>query len=180
MNLDIRDLSIINEFPILYKRNDVLTVGCGKCRMEKALVEMGLDVLATDVDQENDSGIPYQYLDILDPTTFPKPRGIVICSQVLEHIKEWKTAFANLIRLAEERLIVTVPVGSSFYSEEHVNMWLDPIAVHGSCINVEEFSTEAMPYSVAKRIIITKPEDRGKQYNYVIVVDKNQILANEA
>lgn len=181
MKLDVRDISIINEFPIMYKRNDVLTVGCGQGRIENGLQKMGYDVLATDIEDERDIGIPYRYMDILNKDTFVKPRGIVICAQVLEHLKEWKTAFKNLISLATERLIVTIPVGTSFYSEDHVNFWVDTIAIpNEDFLSIDEFRTIGMPYSTGVRIIITKPADRGRQYNYVITVDKQQILANEA
>jgi hypothetical protein len=178
MKVDIRDISIINEFPVLYKSNDVLTVGCGECRLEIALQEMGYNILATDIDREKEVSVPYQYMDIFKPNTFPKPRGVVVCSQVLEHLTDYKKAFANLMSLATERLIVTIPVGKSFSSPDHVNVWVDHVEAEYHYVG--EFFKLAWPYSQSTRMIITKPADRDNhQYNFVITVDKNQLLSNE-
>jgi len=93
----------------------------------------------------------------------------VICSQVLEHLKDYKQALANLLKLTTVRLILTFPFERSFYSLNHLNFWDDN--------NIGEFIELCKPHLVSLSKIITKPEDVKKgQRDYLIIIDKKQTL----
>ena len=165
--LDIRDISIIDALPVYKGPKKVFTVGCGIGRIEFHLHKMGYNVVATDVkrmvkwsDIEN---LIFRKFNILKPDNSVWP--IVICSEVLEHIQNYKQAFRNLISLAGIRVIITVPYGNSFNSPDHVNFW------HNS----EEFYELGKPYVVSVSRIRTKPKDAKKnQWCYLIIIDKRQ------
>jgi SAM-dependent methyltransferase len=165
----MKDIAIIDAFPIYDCPKKVFTVGCGAGRIEKYINDLGYDVLATDyVEQEllwtETNTLKFKKFNIGNDTveqTYP----IAICSQVLEHIKEYKKAFSNLIDLAEIRLIITVPFGKSFNDPGHINFWY----------NTNEFYEMVKPYVVSVSKIRTKPRDRElKQWAYLIIVDKRQ------
>jgi len=168
--LDMKDIAIIDAFPVYDCERRVLSVGCGDGRIDFHLAEMGYHVHAFDskaydtwVDEKN---LTFQKADILESQNLPSA-PIVICSQVLEHIKEYKRALVNLVLLAEIRLIITVPYKHSFGSPDHCNHWDD-----GS---IRKFQGICHPYAVAISKIRTKPKDAGTdKYNYLIVVDKRQ------
>ena len=170
--LDIRDISIIDAFPVYHCRKFVLNVGCGEGRIDHHIAEIGYHVHATDIKAHLNwiaaSNPAFHLSDIFDLKSFDmKSAPIVICSQVLEHLKDWQLALENLIKLTEVRLIITVPYRHSFHSPGHVNFWDET--------SVVEFNYFCRPYSVAISKIRTKPEDveRG-QWCYLIVVDKRQ------
>ena len=178
--LDIRDISIIDAFPVYeiekeaYPRHgcqaSILNVGCGEGRIDRHLAIMGYPIYSTDIKEPEEGEWPYEFsiADIFDLSSLPvESAPIVICSQVLEHLKDWRPALENLIKLTEVRLIITVPFRHSFHSPDHVNFWDDT--------TVKEFNYFCRPYSVAISKIRTKPEDveRG-QWCYLIVVDKRQ------
>jgi hypothetical protein len=52
---------------------------------------------------------------VLDVTaeTWPGDRrfDLVVCSEVLEHLGDWRAAVANLVRMARKHLVITVPSG---------------------------------------------------------------------
>ncbi len=182
--LDARDLSIIDAFPVHDCRKTVLNVGCGEGRIDQHLAKMGYQVYATDI-QKHDTwkqfaeNLTYHESDIFNLSSFPIASApIVICSQSLEHLKEYKTAIAHLLSLTELRLIITVPYGRSFPDPSHVNFWTDNGFLAGSvCKDIHEFITLCAPYSTAISKIRTKPEDVVlRQWNYLIVVDKKQHL----
>lgn len=170
--LDMRDTSIIDALPVHECSKSILTVGCGLGRIEWYLRELGYLVLATDVKRmvtwgDNAPSLCFSIMDILDEKTFLKSSPVVICSQVLEHLKGYKIALKNLLKLTETRLIITVPFEKSFNSPDHCNNWGD-----GS---VKEFEELCRPYSVAVSKIRTKPKDvKMKQWAYLIIVDKRQ------
>lgn len=180
--LDIRDIAIIDAFPVYDCEKTVLNVGCGEGRIDYHLAKMGYFVYATDI-KKHDSWQDKECLrfflaDIFKLTSFSGTNDVsyrtlvpvVICSQVLEHLKGYKKALANLIDLTEIRLIITVPYKRSFNSRSHVNYWDDD--------TVQEFHKLCKPYSVAISKILTKSEDTKKGHrNYLIIIDKRQEYA---
>ena len=170
--LDIRDISIIDSLPVYNVMNSVLTVGCGKGRLEYHLYKMGYSIIATDIKrmvtwEDNLPCLRFLEMNIFDEESFVKAQPIVICSQVLEHLKNYKIALKNLLKLTETRLIITIPFKKSFNSPDHCNHWNDT--------NVNEFENICSPYSVSISKIRTKEKDiQLNQWCYLIVVDKRQ------
>ena len=172
--LDIRDIAIIDALPNFAYEKTILNVGCGEGRIDYHLASMGYRVFATDI-KEHDTwremnNLTFHDSNILYLPSFPvKVAPVVICSQVLEHIKDYKTALSNLLKLTEIRLILTFPFKKSFYSLDHVNFWDDS--------NIQEFAVSCRPYSVSISRISTKFEDVARrQSNYLLIIDKRQKL----
>lgn len=170
--LDIRDISIIDALPVYEHEKVILNVGCGEGRIDRHLEKMGYRVIATDVIQgenwKDSAKLTFHTADIFELRSFPVPSApVVICSQVLEHLKDYRSALTNLISLAEIRLIITIPYWKSFHSQEHIHFWDDR--------NIGEFINLCQPYSVSISKILTKPEDvKRKQAAYLVVIDKRQ------
>ena len=168
--LDMKDIAIIDAFPVYDCERRVLSVGCGDGRIDFHLAEMGSRVDAFDVkiydtwmDKKN---LTFRKADIFESQNL-RAAPIVICSQVLEHIKDYKRALVNLVMLAEVRLIITVPHKHSFGSPDHCNHWDDG--------NIHKLQGACHPYAVAISKIRTKPKDaKTDKYNYLIIVDKRQ------
>jgi len=176
--LDMKDIAIIDAFPVYDCKRKVLSAGCGDGRIDFHLAIMGYRVHAFDskpYDTWTDSkNLTFQKADIFEAQNLPSA-PIVICSQVLEHIKEYKQALANLVALAEVRLVITIPYRKSFNGRggAHCNFWDD----RASCEfkDVHEFQTFCHPYAVAISKIRTKLKDaKTDKYDYLIVVDKRQ------
>ena len=186
--IDMKDIAIMDAFPSHDCRKIVLDVGCGKGGIDYHLADMGYRVYATDIKEKESWRNPtatvslriYKKLqftraDIFDLSSFPiQSSPIVICSQVLEHLSGYKLALVHLLALTEVRLIITVPWRRSFFNFEHINFWNDEAL--GAYKNIHEFITLCHPYSTTVSKILTKPQDVGKQYGYIIVVDKRQKL----
>lgn len=186
--LDIRHVSIIDSLPIYNTKREVLSVGCGDAKIEYHLIKMGYDVYATDyktTDKYEKSmedyyhELKYYHSNIFDLNTFPiKNAENVICSEVLEHLSEYKTAFKNLLELTDRRLIITVPFERSFNDTAlppigHCNYWSDVTTLEFK--DIHEFEIMAKPYAISIQKIRTKERDiEMKQYDYLIIVDKYQ------
>ena len=183
-DLDIRDISIIDALPRYDWSGKILTVGCGKGRLEKYLgLELKYKVVATDIKAYPEWIKQHPYLefrkaDIMDLSTFRLPNtannyGVIICSQVLEHLEEWETALKILLELTAVRLIITVPYKHSYDSVDHKNYW--GYVTEDDRRNVEVFELLCEPYSTAISLIHTKPADKKlNQAAFLIVVDKRQ------
>ena len=184
LKLNMKDIAIIDAFPTYPGYpvfGHVLNVGCGEGRLDYHVANMGYKVYATDVkerkERTEDSPLSMPFArhvsDIFDLSSFPiQSSPIVICSQLLEHLKEYKKAFSNLLKLTEIRLIITMPYRRSFPTPTHCNFW-DDIA-SDKFKDIHEFVELSKPYSIAISKIITKQCDAGRQFAYLMVIDKRQ------
>lgn len=175
--LDMKEIAIIDALPAYDYEKTILNVGCGFGKMDFHLARMGYRVYATDIKRhsswQDGELLTFYAADIFDLTSFSVfSASVVICSQVLEHLRDYKKALINLLRLAETRLIITFPYKYSFRHPEHVNFWADEETSEFRC--VDEFIELCKPYSVAISKIISKSQDIRKQFAYLTVVDKRQ------
>lgn len=181
--LDIRDISIIDALPVYDIQSIILNVGCGKGRIDNWLSQNGYTVYATDYEKQDEwvgtSTLLFFEANIFTLEGMPVSSApVVLCSEVLEHLVEWRQALNNLLELAEERLIITVPWNRSFNDKSpppvgHCNFWDD--IESEDFRSVYEFVELCSPYSVSISKIRTKPKDvQLRQKSYLIVVDKRQ------
>lgn len=176
--LDIRDISMIDALPVYDCEKVILNVGCGEGRIDFHLARMGYRIYGIDIKQpdawESTERLSFHIANIFDLASFPVSSApIVICSQVLEHLPEYRNALRNLLKLTEIRLIITIPFEKSFNGSEHCNFWNDRGS--GEFRNIHEFEAFCTPYAVAISRMRTKPQDMTtNKYDYLIVVDKRQ------
>ena len=184
----MKDIAIIDSFPVHDCPKTVLEVGCGDGKLDFHLAEMGFRVHATDIHRyptwEDGKMLRFYISDIFDLSSFPtKCASVVICSQVLEHLSGYKTALVHLLAITKVRLIITVPYCRSFFNPGHINFWadkaLEPVSGYSpppqtNYKDIHEFVDLCAPYSVAISKIRTKPQDVGDTYDYLLVIDKRQ------
>lgn len=178
--LDMRDISMIDALPVYNCEKVILNIGCGKGRIDFHLGAMGYRIYATEIKRydtwKDEKNLTFHISDIFDISSFPvRSAPVVICSQVLEHLADYRKALSNLLELTEIRLIITTPYRTSFNSPGHCNYWDD--VASASFKDVHEFVELCHPYMVSISKIRTKAEDvRISQYDYLIIVDKRQNL----
>jgi len=181
---DMKDIAIIDGFPIFGAPQTVLNVGCGTARIDFHLAKMGYRVYATDIKRpdawENTERLSFHTANVFDLASFPvQSAPIVICSQVLEHLENYQTALINLLKLTEIRLIITIPFEKSFNGTGHCNFWNDRGS--GKFKDIHEFEASCSPYAVAISKMRTKLKDMTtNKYNYLIMVDKRQDIVKRA
>ena len=191
--ITLKDRLIMSELTDINNTNEVVNVGCGGGRLDYHLGKMGYNVISTDY-QDHAGWVKDFFLkemedwsdilnyhgncNIFDLTTFPiQSSDVVVCSEVLEHIVDYKTAFKNLLKLTKNKLIITIPRERSFNvpgpaPRGHCNYWSD-IGL-GSYTDIKEFINMAGPYNTKIQIGMTKKKDYGNgQRVYMITVDKN-------
>lgn len=178
IKIDMRDTAIINSFHFHDIKKEILNVGCGKGRIDFHLSSLGYRIYSTDIKRygtwKDGENLTFHISDIFKLSSFPiSSAPIVLCSQVLEQLKDYKKAVTNLLKLTETRLIITVPHRKSFLDSAHCNFW-DDYKSRGYD-SVSEFVTLSKPYLVSISKIITKLEDlKKRQYNYLIMIDRRQ------
>jgi SAM-dependent methyltransferase len=99
---------------------DCLDAGCAQPFLLRAIVErFGVSGYGCDISDQviaqNGQSLPHCTFRVLDLTREVWPEGrrfdLVVCSEVLEHLTDWKAAVANLVRMARKKLLITVPSG---------------------------------------------------------------------
>ena len=171
--LDVRDAAIIKAFPVGDYPKTVLDVGCGEGRLIYHLASLGFRVYGVDTRKyetwKNSEYLTFHRGSIFDLSSIPVGgASVVICGQVLEHLKGWKTALIHLLALTQFRLIITVPFKRSFYGPEHCNFWDDE--------SIKDFVKFCKPYPASISKTITKPADLELGwFDYVIVVNKGEV-----
>jgi SAM-dependent methyltransferase len=108
-------LDIVRRLPL----RDCLDAGCGQpYLLEDLQRELGLETYGCDLSErtvEDSVGRPvareFRVLDLAKETWPGRSFDLVICSEVLEHIPDWRAAVANLARMARRYIVITVPTG---------------------------------------------------------------------
>ena len=99
---------------------DCLDAGCAQPFLLRAIVErFGADGFGCDISDAviaaNRAALPGCQFRVLDLTAeaWPGDRqfDLVVCSEVLEHLADWRAAVANLVRMSRKHLLITVPSG---------------------------------------------------------------------
>ena len=191
---DIRHRSIIDAFPFHTNAGTVLDVGTGVAPVSRELKDMGWNVDALDLEShdswECDEGINFIESDFLTCESLKDEYSVVMCSEVLEHLPNYKEFYKKMLSLAKHRVIMTVPFEFSFMEfgpppKGHCNFWswqsfevVDQYTeeVKYSVPHINEFIDLAHPYSVSISAIRTKAEDlETNQACFLIVADKSQL-----
>ena len=153
--------------------NSVLDVGCGngallsqvrnRMPISCAGVDLSEAVLASN--RERFPQIQFHSLDISRAALEAK-FDVVICSEVLEHIADVQSALANLRRMCERYLLITVPRGPVFPIDKamgHVrhfteNSLTQLLTSHG--LQVLSFQEWGFPFHTAYKYFINlRPDD---------------------
>jgi SAM-dependent methyltransferase len=180
---DIRHRSILDSLPVWGDVKTILDVGCGHAPVSRRLQQIGYDVDALDLSKRDSWAHPGQVNFLEDDFTNTKKikpsYNVVICSEVLEHLPDYKEFFHKLLAVTTDRLIITVPYERSFNEFGpppigHCNFWsLRPS--DAAFTSIAEFITMSKPYSTSISKIRTKEKDvQMRQWCFLIVVDKRQ------
>jgi SAM-dependent methyltransferase len=186
--IDIRHERIIKE-AIEVEPKTILNVGSGHCKPDAHLNHLGFKVYSTDYFGFDDNKkfikemesfkdiIDYYNSDIFDLSTFPiKSADVVICSETLEHLVEYKKAFDNLMLLTNKRLIITVPWKHSYNEPSpppmgHANWW-DDTEVPGKYTDINEFRNFTNHKTKIVKILTKERDIQMGQADYLIIIDK--------
>lgn len=160
----LKHQAIIKAIPSEVKT--VMDLGCGEEELTDWLRNnTDYTIYGIDIYQHSDKVL---IGDIVDKDSFPiKEVDVIICSQVLEHIKDWQVALKNLIEIAQKKVIITIPWEDSYLDPGHINFWND--------LNIGDFEEIAEPYKITVTKKLTKESDfHSKQRIYFIEIWKNK------
>jgi SAM-dependent methyltransferase len=186
--LDIRHIAIIDALPVYNVPTTVADIGCGEGLIAFSLSQLGYKVTAIDYQKslnyrwKDNDNLTFVQKDILKKWEFKEPYDVIICSEVLEHLPNYKKALENLLSTANQRVIITVPWGLSYNVPGpppigHCNFWKDNEVIENGLKfkSIQEFQQLCRPYASSIVKIRTKARDvQMNQWDYLIVVDKNQ------
>lgn len=138
---------------IQYK--SILDAGCAQPNLLEFLVQMGKSGYGCDISQKviekNRLKLPnckFEYFDLCE-RSYPADQkfDLVICSEVLEHLADWKAALNNLSRMSKMYMLITVPSGDIRYIDKKVG--------HLHHFQSDEL-TEALSHCGFKTVLIKK------------------------
>jgi len=119
---------------VLYKsllsEGNILDVGCWKgehlnywCKKNPKLIPLGIDfsIEALDFSKKNFPNIKVQIGDVTKKLEFPDNFfDMVVCLEVLEHLEKPEETIKEIIRVARNRIVVSVPWELEVKSPYHV------------------------------------------------------------
>ena len=108
--------STVTAFAKQTGQREVHEVGCGEGHLSQILHDAGFDVRGSDVSSEiisaaraTNPDISFKAAGVEDLATPDDAAPLVVCCEVLEHLSDPHAALAQLARLAQPYLLVSVP-----------------------------------------------------------------------
>ena len=102
-----RKLDIIDKY--FKKEDSILDAGCGDINHPYVFKRLSQDFNVTGVDIGHPWNPKIKKGDISNLNFLNGYFDVVICLDVLEHIKDWKKVLNELLRVAKKRVIISVP-----------------------------------------------------------------------
>lgn len=125
----------------------VIDIGCGLGFFLKKLVDHGVkDVWGCDLyDKMNIPGIRYKKGNI-EALPFPDNSfDIVVCSHILEHVKDFDKAVSEIKRIARKKVIVTIPRQRYFYYTLDLHIRFFYVAAElAAAMKMEKYTVESL------------------------------------
>lgn len=133
-----RNRILLRLFKKYIKNGSVLDSGCGDCTFLDELHNCYRNTLRYDASDVSNKALKlaskFEFLDgtyqsdVTQFETLPKKKyTAVISSEVLEHIKDWKLALTNLVRVMDDKayIFITAPHGMKYWgiNDEFANHW---------------------------------------------------------
>jgi SAM-dependent methyltransferase len=152
-----------------------LDVGCGTGRVAVALARAGFDVTGVDPAEEviseagelaAESGLKIDYLvgefSHTDSRFADESYDLVVCSEVLEHIAQWKAVLTNIRRVLKSgrSLVLTVPNDPAQFSK------LDSYAGHLRRFRWRDLQEGLNGFEIEQAFTIGFPLTRGVHWAY--------------
>jgi SAM-dependent methyltransferase len=104
-----------------------LDVGCGRQPFRRQVEALGFSYAGTDARQTPEGSVDFVALidgELPEGLERAAPFGLILCTELMEHVADWKTAFANLARLTDVGGIVILTCPFVFpLHEEPYDFW---------------------------------------------------------
>lgn len=106
----------------------VLDAGCAQPYLLEFFVQTGKKGYGCDISdkviEKNRARLPNCKFESFDLSAKTYPAGqkfdLIICSEVLEHIENWRSALNNLMQMTNKYILITVPSGNIRYIDKKV------------------------------------------------------------
>lgn len=138
----------------------MLDVSCGDSAPALYYKWKGYDMTTTEYNDELvknsiDLGFPCSKVD-LNNKKLPFENNsfdVVVMTEIIEHIKYPKEILEEAFRVAKHVVIVTTPVGRSYFAGDHINFWYDVKELYNALLqNIETKHTRISTF-------VTVPQD---------------------
>jgi len=113
----------------------VLDVGCNEGFLSQALIEAGFHVISVDIDSAMISkakeifNIDVLMADVNDLPFMDNQFDLVIAGELLEHIDNPGKGLSELFRVAKERVIISLPIGTYWLGEKSHKWQIDSTVI---------------------------------------------------
>lgn len=157
--------------------NSVLDVGCGRgvqlmyWKAKGFSVVEGCDVSTAFGKGCVSRGTPFKRVDLNDEKLrlpyYDDAFDVVTCNHVLEHIKTPSIVVKEMVRVAKDIVLITVPAGQSYFSTSHIHFWntLGELILGIGLLSDWVYSVE---------VTISKPEDvMNRARGFIVAIYKH-------
>ena|SRR5258708_14395630 len=104
----------------LYNGCSVADIGCGEQPLKEKILKLGANYIGFDIQQNTNNTV-----DVIcfaeDLKSADMAFDVVLCTEVLEHVNDYKKSFAELVRVLKKDgiLIITTPFMYPLHEEPH-------------------------------------------------------------
>jgi ubiquinone/menaquinone biosynthesis C-methylase UbiE len=167
-----REQLILEEIASLSEKDFFVDIGCAQAHYLEKASEKCKNLFGLDFDLDNLKQISFENgFCIVNASAEgipfkPDSFDFVLCSEVLEHLPDWKKGLGELKRICRGRIVITIPLEKSFFWRSFSKF--APMATRGHLHSLDSKDIEAEMHGwlLEKKALVHTP---SKRLNRLIV-----------
>ncbi len=169
----VREHFVLKHLEKIGKGESFLEVGCASGHyvanvLDKCGKAVGIDLDLADIEhaKKNVPGGEFHSMDAAKLAFRDKEFDWVLCSEVLEHIPDWKKVGKEMKRVCRKNILITIPLEKGCFWRAMSLVWPMKYRYHVHALSTKDVEKAMKPFRLVEKDLVHMPSMRfAKKYS---------------